>query len=697
VTPLPGDGRARSQALDVVVLAASVMLALGVFEWLEASPLPPWARAIGVALAGGLLGTVALRYRDVLRRTFAGEAATQTRSILDSAIDAILTIDERGVIESINPATVRVFGYSREQLVGRNVTMLMPPPYSVEHDAYIQRYLATGEPHIIGIGREVVARRADGKTFPVHLSVSEARIGSRRLFTGIVRDLTEPRHAQAEARRLGAMLEQSLSEICVFDDRALRFALVSRGTRESLGYTLEELQQLTPIDVMPEFTRESLDALLEPLRSGRQRRITFKAGRQRKDGTLYRVEMHVQHVPGPGSGHFIAISQDITEREALESQLAQAQKLEAIGQLAGGIAHDFNNLLTSIQGSSELLATRLPEGDRSQRALARIRQAAERGAALTQKLLAFSRRQAFQAEPLDLNAAVAQVSELAGRLIAEDIDVALDLEPDLHPVLADRTQIDQIVLNLVVNASDAMPGGGKLTLATRNLELDASTAARLGTEPGPSVELRVEDTGVGMSAEVLSHIFEPFFTTKEIGRGTGLGLATVYGILKQNGWGIEVRSEPGRGSAFLLYLPRAAADRTAAATRPCPPRSTGGGETLLLVEDDALVRDMATEILEAEGYQVITAPDPETALARAGEVATLALLISDVVMPQMTGPQVAERLREQRPGLPVLLISGYADEALEARGALPAGLEFLHKPFSNETLVQKIRAILDGA
>jgi PAS domain S-box-containing protein len=697
---LPSPREPRSaRALELALLGLAVLGALAGLEVMErlVPELGEGCKRIGVAIAAALLGVNALRRRDAARRALAGEAAAQTRSILDSAVDAILTIDERGIIDSVNRATTRVFGYSKEELVGRDVKLLMPSPYREEHRGYLERYLATGEPRIIGIGREVVARRADGRSFPIHLTVSEAKVGSRHLFTGIVRDLSEPRHAQEEARRLGAILDQSLNEIFVFDDRSLRFELVSRGARESLDYTLEELQQLTPLELLPELDRQAFEALLEPLRRHRLPRASLKASHRRKDGTFRRVEIQLQHVADAVSGHFVAVSQDISEREELESRLTQAQKLEAIGQLAGGIAHDFNNLLTSILGSSELLAERLPAGDRSQRALARIQQAAERGAALTQKLLAFGRRQAFQAEVLELNAAVEQISELAGRLIAEDIEVALDLQVGLHPVLADRTQLDQVVLNLVVNASDAMPGGGKLTLATRNLELAPERARRLETRAGPAVELSVADTGTGMSPEVLAHIFEPFFTTKEVGKGTGLGLATVYGIVRQNGWGIEVTSEPGRGSTFRLYLPRSAAASTPSRQARADQGRPAEGETLLLVEDDALLRDMATEILEAEGYRVVVAADPEQALRLAAELGPrLSLLISDVVMPHMTGPQLASRLQESLPGLKALLISGYPDEALEARGASPAAEGFLHKPFSNEALIERIRALLDA-
>jgi PAS domain S-box-containing protein len=697
--PVPRRQIGQPRALDIAVLGLSIAGALVCLQLVDhfLPAMPQAAKIAGVALASALLGSLALRQRDAAGRAFVGETAAQTRSILDSAVDAILTIDTAGVIESVNRATSRMFGYEPEQMIGRPVTMLMPSPYREEHDGYLEHYRQTGEAHVIGIGREVAAQRADGRIFPIHLSVSEARVGSRRLFTGIVRDLSEPRHAQEEARRLGAILDQSLNEIFVFEDRSLRFELVSRGGRESVGYTLQELQQLTPLDLIASADHDAFRALLEPLRTGHQRRGALKTSHRCKDGSLYRVELQLQHVADVTSGHFLTVAQDIREREALESQLVQAQKLEAIGQLAGGIAHDFNNLLTSIQGSSELLSARLPAGDRSQRALDRIRQAAERGAALTQKLLAFGRRQAFQPEVLDLNSAVAQISELAGRVIAEDIELQLDLETGLHAVLADRTQIDQIVLNLLVNASDAMQGGGTLALRSRNVELDPRAAKRLEVRPGPAVELSVSDTGCGMSAEVLARIFEPFFTTKEVGKGTGLGLATVYGIVRQNGWGIAVESEPGQGSTFRLYVPRT--DGVASSTAAPRPEQQGvrHGETVLLVEDDGLLRDMATEILEAAGYRVVAAPEPETALLRARELGPrLDLMISDVVMPHMTGPQLADRVRESVPGLKVLLISGYPDEALEARGARPSSLEFLHKPFSNQALIARIRSLLDA-
>ncbi len=685
--------------MRIGLVAAAVLLALELLGHLLLPALPSGAvLAVTLAAAGaiaGAAGVIALRRLDAHADVDVAESAARSRSILDAAVDGIIAIDETGVIESVNPATTSMFGYTPAELVGRNVRVLMPSPDREQHDGYLRRYLDTGEARIIGIGREVLGQRRDGTVFPIDLSVTEAVLGPRRLFTGILRDITERREAQAEVRRLGEMLEQSLSEIYTFDERSLRFAQVNRGARENLGYSLDELQKMSPLDIKPELSPEAFAALLEPLRTGARKSVDFKTSHLRRDGTTYRVDVHVQHAAAERGGHFIAVVHDVTEREELEARLSQAQKMEAVGQLAGGIAHDFNNLLTSIQGSGELLAARLDPDDRGQRAVRRIQQAAERGSALTQKLLAFSRQQVAQPEVMDLNAAVQQIAELATRLLADDIEVDVDLEPDAHPVEADPTHVDQVVLNLVVNAGDAMPRGGRLRIETCNVELDADGAARVRGPAGACVRLSVTDTGVGMDPAILERIFEPFFTTKDTGKGTGLGLATVYGIATQSGWGIEVDSVVGRGTAFRLYVPRAqrgVASRDTAVV----PAGSAGAETLLLVEDDPLVRDMLTELLESAGYRLVVAETPGRALALAENLdGEIGLMLSDVVMPEMTGPELVERLRERWPGLRVLLISGHADDALESRGGLPAGIPFLAKPFGNDVLLRRIREVLD--
>jgi PAS domain S-box-containing protein len=624
------------------------------------------------------------------------DVIAHTRCVLDAAVDGIISADERGIIESANAAVTRMFGYSADELIGRNLTLLMPAPYAAEHDGYIERYLRSGEPRIIGIGREVAGRRRDGSTFPLELAVAEARIGARRLFTGILRDISDRRAAEESVRQLGEILEESVNEIYVFDAQSLRFTRINRGARENLGYSQHELEQMTPLDIKPEMTRERFDALLAPLRRGEQSRAHFRTPHRRKDGSTYRADVHLHYHEDPSASRFVALVLDVSQQEALETQLLQAQKMEAIGQLAGGIAHDFNNLLTSIVGSSELLAARMNREDRSLRAVRRIQAAAERGAALTQKLLTFGRRQISQPEILDINESVAQMADLASRLIGEDVDVTLDLEADAYPVRADRTQLDQVLLNLIVNAGDAMPSGGRLRIETRNVSVSPFEATRLGTSQGPALQLSVIDTGTGMSDETLERVFEPFFTTKETGKGTGLGLSTVYGIAKQSGWGVDVQSTLAQGSTFSIYIPRAADDAGAKPEKGQPARRVhASGSTILLVEDDELLREMASEALESDRHRVLAAETPERAIELANKHGgEIDLVVADVVMPGMSGIELVAYLRGPNPGLRVLLISGYADEALATRGALPAELPYLAKPFGTETFIQRVRDVL---
>jgi len=388
---------------------------------------------------------------------------------------------------------------------------------------------------------------------------------------------------------------------------------------------------------------------------------------------------------------------DVTEQRHLEEQFRQSQKMEAVGQLAGGIAHDFNNLLTAILGNTQLLLRDLPPGDSKRGDVEEIRKASERAASLTRQLLAYSRRQMLQPEVLDLNVVVAEMDRMLRRLIGEHIALVTVLAPDLGRVRADPNQIEQVIVNLAVNARDAMPDGGKLMIETANLTLDESFAqAHLGSVAGEYALLAVTDTGTGMDATVRAHVFEPFFTTKEVGKGTGLGLATVYGIVKQSGGYISVYSEVGHGSTFKIYLPRivATADAVGSVQKGGPTRGT---ETVLVVEDEPAVLQLSQRALEAQGYVVLAASDPPAALRvveRHG--GTIHLLLTDVVMPTMSGAELAERLVAQRPGIRVLYMSGYPGDAVVQHGALPSGSAFLQKPFSPDGLSRKVRDVLDG-
>jgi CheY-like chemotaxis protein len=381
----------------------------------------------------------------------------------------------------------------------------------------------------------------------------------------------------------------------------------------------------------------------------------------------------------------------------LEEQLRQSQKMEAIGQLAGGVAHDFNNLLTVINGYCDLLLTSLPTADPARESVAEILSAGERSAALTRQLLAFSRKAVVAPRAMVLNAVIAGAEKLLRRLIGSDVRLTATLAPELWPVLADPGQIEQVLLNLVVNARDAMPTGGRLTIETRNIELDAGYAAsRPDTRPGPYVMLTVTDTGTGMPPDVLARVFEPFFTTKPPGKGTGLGLATVYGIVKQSGGHLALSSEVGIGTTFKIYMPRAeqAANTTVAAPPPAAPKRGTG--TVLVAEDDAAVRLLARRILAKSGYTVLDAATVEEADRQARLTDQLDLLVTDVVMPDGGGRAVAERVTKRHPGVKVLYVSGYTDDAVVRHGVLREGMHFLQKPFTAAALAGKVREVLDA-
>jgi signal transduction histidine kinase/CheY-like chemotaxis protein len=388
---------------------------------------------------------------------------------------------------------------------------------------------------------------------------------------------------------------------------------------------------------------------------------------------------------------------DVTDHRHLEEQVRQSQKMDAVGQLAGGIAHDFNNLLTAILGNTQLLLRDLPPGDVKREDVDEIRKASERAAGLTRQLLAYSRRQMLQPKVLDLNAVVAEMDRMLRRLIGEHITFTTALAPELGHVRADPSQIEQVVVNLVLNARDAMEGGGVVTIETANVELDeAFVQEHLGAVAGPFVMLAVSDTGTGMTPAVRAHLFEPFFTTKPVGKGTGLGLATVYGIVKQSGGYIAVRTEPGRGSSFKLYLPRIAAPVTEVPA-PTPRPAVRGAETVLVVEDEEAVLTLSRRALETQGYTVLAASGGADAVRIAERHGgTIHLLLTDVVMPGMSGRELAAQLAARRPGLRVVYMSGYPGDTAARAGALAHGTAFLQKPFEPDLLARKVREALDA-
>jgi nitrogen-specific signal transduction histidine kinase/CheY-like chemotaxis protein len=392
----------------------------------------------------------------------------------------------------------------------------------------------------------------------------------------------------------------------------------------------------------------------------------------------------------------IGISLDVTERRRLEEQFQRAQKMEAVGRLAGGVAHDFNNLLTVILGFCELLLADRDPADPRQADIAEIQKAGTRAAGLTRQLLAFSRKQIIEPTLLDLNVVVADMRSMLGRLIGEDVKVVLGLGPELVSVKADRGQVEQVVMNLAVNARDAMPKGGTLTIETANVELDEHYAeTHLAVKPGAYVALTVTDTGTGMTPEVQSRLFEPFFTTKEVGKGTGLGMATVYGIVTASGGSVGVYSEVGKGTSFKVYFPPAQAAEDVVVAPPPVNRRRAEGQTVLLVEDADGVRELTRRLLQRLGYTVLVAANADEALRLFEQHPSIDLLLTDVVMPGASGPELTKRLVEERRALRVIYMSGYTEEAIVQHGVLKPGIAFLHKPFTSETLGQKIREVLE--
>jgi PAS domain S-box-containing protein len=421
---------------------------------------------------------------------------------------------------------------------------------------------------------------------------------------------------------------------------------------------------------------------------------------RRKDGTLFEEDATISAVRDDGGRvvNYVAVKRDVSHETRLEQQFLQAQKMEAVGRLAGGVAHDFNNLLGVITGYGEIVQRRLAAEDPLQGRMEQILKAASHAAGLTRQLLAFSRKQVLQPRILDLNAVVADMDQMLRRLIGEDVELTALLEPNLGSVRADPGQIEQVIMNLAVNARDAMPDGGRLTIETRNADLDAEySATHPPARAGSYVLLTVTDTGAGMDAATQAHIFEPFFTTKEVGKGTGLGLSTVYGIVKQSEGFVWVYSEVGVGTTFKVYLPRI--DQEAAPMRrPQPGPLLPGSETVLLVEDEASLRDLLRATLEANGYTVLVARDGFEALkAATAHAGAIHIMVTDVIMPGMNGPRTAELVAPARPQMKILYISGYSDESVTQHGLIGPGRAFLSKPFGAETLLRAVRQALDAA
>jgi PAS domain S-box-containing protein len=489
------------------------------------------------------------------------------------------------------------------------------------------------------------------------------------------------------------LFEASPLPTWVYDAETLQFLAVNDAAVRYYGWSREEFLAMRITEIRPP---EDVDALLSSIRDGSVGRPQRELWRhRRRDGTIIDVEISAGRIAFDGRAAALVVSRDVTERRQLQERLAESEKMEAIGRLAGGVAHDFNNLLTVISGYAAILR----EDPAATQPLDEIEHAAAQAAALTGQLLAFSRRQVLRPQAVDVNEIVGGMGPMLERIIGDDVQVTVQLGEGVPPIEADRAQIERVVVNLAANARDAMPRGGRLTIETADVELEASYVATHGdVTPGRHALLAISDTGIGMSEEVRRRLFEPFFTTKEGGGGTGLGLATVFGVVKQSGGSIFVYSEEGRGTTFKIYLPATSRPVREAAADGHRPVSERGSETVVVVEDDASVRTLVRIMLGDCGYEVLEATDADAAMALCDEhPAGVDLLLTDVVMPDIGGRALADRLTALFPGLRVLFMSGYSDEAVFRHGIIWPDTAFIEKPFSQAALARKVREVLDAA
>jgi two-component system, cell cycle sensor histidine kinase and response regulator CckA len=598
---------------------------------------------------------------------------------------------------SVGPQAVEVLGHPLEAWYEPDFWRRHIHPEDRER---VLRFCRDASEHRLEYDLEYRMVAADGRSVWLHdvVAVIHNTAGSN-LHRGFLIDMTDHRHAQEERRRREKqyrdLVETSNDLIWAVDAEGCWTFLNRAAARRIYGYEPEEMIGRPFTDFMTaERARKDLEEFAR-VKSG-QPCFQYETEHHRKDGQPVYLSFNAIVLRDEG-GHVVGTTGtacDVTERKRLEERMRQAQKMEAVGRLAGGVAHDFNNLLTAITGYTELILSALRPTDSLYRDALAVKKAADQATVLTRQLLAFGRKQVLAPKVLDLNTSVAALSEVLLGLIGAHIELVTDLAPDLGLVRADPGQLQQVLLNLAVNARDAMPSGGRLTLSTANVSLPAGRrGAAEEPAPGPYVRLAVSDTGVGMSDEVRACLFEPFFTTKELGKGTGLGLSTVYGIVKQSGGHVEVVSAPGQGTTFHVYLPRAS-DAVALPEKGVPPpRPVVGRETVLLVEDEPLLRALFGSILRQQGYAVREVADGVEALewlARRGT--KIDLLVTDMVMPRMNGWQLAERMLAEQPGLKVLFISGHTQD----HGAQAAARAFLQKPFDADALARKVREVLDG-
>jgi PAS domain S-box-containing protein len=641
--------------------------------------------------------------------------ALLSASILEAIPDAVVAVNQQGVIIQVNSQTELLFGYTRDELIGQSVEMLVPERQRPQHHLHRESFYSRPKIRRMGSGLDLYGRRRDGSEFPVEISLSPVTTGNGVIVLSVIRDISDRIRIEEELRRANDELDRRKTR--ELRDSQNRLALIVDSSQDAIigksldgiitqwnkgaeliyGYTAAEIIGRDVSILCPPDRPDEIPGILEKIRHGEGVEY-FESVRMTKDGRRLNMSISVSPIHDT-EGQVVgasAIGRNITAQKKIENQLRQSQKMEAIGRLAGGIAHDFNNLLGIVTACTELLRGRV--NTESLEYIDNIREAANRGAALTRQLLAFSRRQPVQTQVLDLNERLKEVSKLLKPLMGDDVEIVIPSRAAAAIVEADPGQIDQIVLNLAVNSRDAMPHGGKLIIETGVHDLDEGFAREHSMTPGRYVMLAVSDNGTGMDEATRSRIFEPFFSTKESGKGSGLGLATVYGIVKQFGGHIWVYSELSHGTTFKIYLPDAE-HKLRLGTEPQAEALPVRRErlTLLLAEDDPIMRKLTRKMLEEYGYKVLEAIDGEAALEVISQNSNhIDLILTDVVMKGMNGPELVLRLMDSHPEMKVVYMSGYTGELVVHQG-LQRGIRLLEKPFTRTALLTTIDAALGDA
>jgi PAS domain S-box-containing protein len=672
-------------------------------------------------MAGISYDVTDLRQREL---DTARRAAERFERVVEAAPNAMVLVNGTGIIEMVNTEAEHLFGYSRGELLGHPVETLLPDRFKLHHPGLRASFSGDPTSRPMGAGRDLFGRHKDGNEFPVEIGLNPIETDEGSLVLSAIVDISERQRATEELKQRALALDAEVTQrrnaevalressegfqylfqnnplpMWVYDIQTLSFLEVNRSAILSYGFTREEFLAMTIADIRPTEDVGILHRNVAAETAVYQASSNWR--HRRKDGEVLTVDIFSHHISFEGKAARLIVALDVTLRNRAEEQLRQAQKMDAIGQLTGGVAHDFNNLLAIIQGNLELMLTKPSLGSDMVEMAGDALGAAERGAKLTQQLLAYSRQQPLSPQVISLNDNLLDLFALLRRTLEESIQIDGVIATDLWEVRIDKTQLDNALLNLAINARDAMPHGGKLTIEASNTILDAHYAEQNpDVKDGSYVMLVITDTGEGMSADTVARVFEPFFTTKPLGRGTGLGLSMVYGFVKQSGGHIKIYSELGHGTSVKMYLPRfrSANEEGSAANRDTEVQGASNREVVLVVEDDAAVRKLTVRLLTGLGYQTIEAEDGVSALAKLETTPHVDLLFTDVVMPKgMNGRDLARKAQARRPSLKVLYMSGYTRNAILHNGELDEGVHLLTKPFHLAELAQKVKAALrDG-